>query len=149
MVQNELRKEERSHSPFAHAKHDTDDHQPCKVLARSVGHERDRPHEDVDAKNGIIGSIQDWIGEEYDSRHPFGHGEALESQILGEFKDQIAEVEDGAEPVVSREFTLHTRQSGWTPLPVEPENGKINQGSDEDRALTRWSSIWPIFLFIS
>jgi hypothetical protein len=101
-----------------------------------VGHERDRPHEDVDAKNSIVGFIQGWMGEEYDSRYPFGHGEALESQVLGEFKGQIAEVEDGAEPVVSREFILHTRQGGWTPLPVEPENGKINQGSDEDSKST-------------
>jgi hypothetical protein len=65
-----------------------------------VRHERDSPHEDVDAKTplSVHISIQGRLGED-NSRHPFGDGEALEGQVLGEFEGQIAEVEDGAEPM--------------------------------------------------
>ena len=41
----------------------------------------DAPHEDVDA-------------------HPFSDWPALESEVLGVLEDEVAEVEDGAQPVV-------------------------------------------------
>ena len=42
---------------------------------------RDSPDEDVDA-------------------HPFSDRQALESEVLGVLEDEVAEVEDGTQPVV-------------------------------------------------
>jgi hypothetical protein len=99
--------EPRRDGSFAHAEDEPYSEETAKGMASSVCCEGDAPYEDVDTNLRESENVELRVRTtkshycSYTSPHPFSDREALKSDILRVLKDEVANVENRAEPIVS------------------------------------------------